>query len=114
MRISDWSSGGCSSQPGDAIAGAVVIGPRSPHRERLRDALSAQHEDLLWHEDAAALEAGARDFEPRVRRINETASSLARYLRSHPEIGSASCRERGGQYVEISGVAVELKKKNNT
>src|SRR3546814_16207832 len=28
-----------------------------------------------------------------------------------PEIGRASCRERGGQYVSISGVAVSLQKK---
>src|SRR3546814_16683097 len=28
-----------------------------------------------------------------------------------PEIGRASCRERVGQYVSISGVAVSLKKK---
>src|SRR3546814_19470504 len=30
------------------------------------------------------------------------------------EIGSASRRERGGQYVEIQGVAVVLKKKNES
>src|SRR3546814_12033411 len=31
----------------------------------------------------------------------------------HAEIGRASCRERVWQYVEISVVAVSLKKKNN-
>src|SRR3546814_19693521 len=36
-------------------------------------------------------------------------------VRSNPlEIGRASCRERVCQYVEISGVAVSLKKKKET
>src|SRR3546814_19432698 len=37
----------------------------------------------------------------------------AGYLRRPPEIGRASCRERGCQYVEISVVAVSLKKNTN-
>src|SRR3546814_13930407 len=32
----------------------------------------------------------------------------------HPEIGRAECRERGGQYVELSEVAVSLKHKTDT
>src|SRR3546814_13420201 len=39
---------------------------------------------------------------------------VAPQVRDPFEIGRASCRERVCQYVSISGVAVSLKKKNNT
>src|SRR3546814_18354645 len=46
----------------------------------------------------------------RVHMSDETAKLLDTEIRGLVEIGRASCRERVGQYVSISGVAVSIKK----
>src|SRR3546814_13605787 len=43
--------------------------------------------------------------------IGAVEAGIDKAFRRSPQIGSASCRERGWQYVEISVVAVSLKKK---
>src|SRR3546814_19321212 len=108
MRISDWSSDVCSSDLADGLrihfteqcrelAGFEVdrcgIGPHAEHTEniiRIRHAVAV--------EDFAAIDAVHPLAKPR----------------RHGEIGRASCRERGGQYVEILVVAVSLIKKKQT
>lgn len=88
---------------GDVIAGAAVLNPRSPHYAALSRLFRTQHENLLWHEDAEALELRSRDFAARVRQINGTAEILAEYLRSHPAIGHVWYPkfDRGGGYEPI-------------
>lgn len=74
------------SGEGDVLAGALIVNPAAPQATALRALLAETREDLLWAEDAVALELRSRDFEERVRRINETASTVAGYLGAHPAI----------------------------
>src|SRR3546814_19777962 len=101
MRISDWSSDVCSSDLLQHRARVLLGGVRlhvllllehrveeAPGRERVGRGRLEQMED----QPAARL----RERDPQ---------------RARREIGRESCRESGGQYVEISVVAVQLKKK---
>src|SRR3546814_18954556 len=87
MRISDWSSDVCSSD----LVSSKLARRASPAffrtSKRCRD---------------AAHRRGKADRHQTSRHID---------LRRQREIGRASCRERVCQYVEISVVAVSLKKK---
>jgi cystathionine gamma-synthase len=71
---------------GDAMGGALICNPRSPLYPELKPIISAQHEELLWGEDAAVLDAQARGFPERMRRHNQSGLWLAERLRSHPAI----------------------------
>src|SRR3546814_16636384 len=107
MRISDWSSDVCSS---DLVAG--VVGATEVVGER--DALLAQRSQFgATLGDQGVLVDGwwrghlvGHGFESIV--WNAGAASDASFC----EIGSASCRGRVCQYVEILVVAVSFKKKN--
>src|SRR3546814_15867796 len=100
MRISDWSSDVCSSYLiGHIPALTLDFGLIAVELEQVRTD-TAQHAldqlRLIIHEqgdDAHQRRHGAADG-------------------VGGKIGRASCRERGCQYVEISVVAVSLKKKN--
>src|SRR3546814_16173492 len=113
MRISDWSSDVCSSDLEQvverlgAIAGndhriADVVLAEGPQRERLVVRIVFdQPNRLLEH--------------VRPRSEGEVEGGALAYLAGRPqapENGRAPCRERVCQYVEISVVAVSLKKKN--
>jgi cystathionine gamma-synthase len=74
------------SGAGDVMAGSLVINSRRPGADRLRDALTAEYEDLLDAEDAAVLERNSRDCVERVRRINQTAELLCDTLQTHPAV----------------------------
>src|SRR3546814_16508858 len=96
MRISDWSSDVCSSdlpRPARPSRSASLIGVAAPAmRERARhggDHVERGEDDA----DADRLVGPA--------------------LRARDQIGRASCRESVCQYVEISGVAVSLQKKQH-
>src|SRR3546814_17770977 len=104
MRISDWSSDVCSSDLGAAVpyvharpdlpvatAPAPTTGPMA-RRERF---------------DGPALPL---DW----MMLRNPAGHWYRLGGGATQSGRASCRERGGQYVEISVVAVSLKKKITT
>ncbi|RPI08971.1 MAG: PLP-dependent transferase, partial [Zetaproteobacteria bacterium] len=69
---------------GDAMGGALILNPRSPLYRDLKPRAQAQHEDLLWGEDAAVLDAHARTFRDRVDRHNRNGLLIAERLRSHP------------------------------
>ncbi|MFQ5973268.1 MAG: PLP-dependent transferase, partial [Alphaproteobacteria bacterium] len=71
---------------GDVLGGALLVSPRSPHGERLRDRLAREHEELLWWSDAVVLEERSRDFVDRMRRTNKNAEALSERLRAHPRI----------------------------
>jgi len=74
------------SGAGNVMAGSLVINSRRPGAGRLRDALTAEYEDLLDAEDAAVLERNSRDCVERVRRINQTADRLCDTLQTHPAV----------------------------
>jgi len=71
---------------GDAMGGALICNPRSPLYHELKPLIQAQHEELLWPEDAAVLTKHARSFPDRMRRHNETGLLIAERLRRHPAV----------------------------
>lgn len=71
---------------GDAMGGALICNPRSPLYRELKAFISAQHEELLWPEDAAVLTTQAADFPRRMALHNRNGLQLAERLRLHPAI----------------------------
>ena len=71
---------------GDAMGGALVCNPRSPHYRELKGILDSLHEDLLWDEDAVHLVSLARGFPERMRGHNEGGLYLAERLREHAAV----------------------------
>src|SRR3546814_12872974 len=102
MRISDWSSDVCSSDL-DFLAFTI---------SDLGNAALGQGYIPSYLGQAAVEEWRAIHK----KGLNKTPDEIEAYLRkwnalSPEQIGRASCRERVGQYVEVSVVAVSLKKK---
>src|SRR3546814_17562904 len=95
MRISDWSSDVCSSDL--ATAGRTAAGRQAPPYPLGRAAAPRAAARRLR-------ETGA-SYRPAAVDIVDLAGRIGR------QIGRASCRERGCQYVEISVVDVSFKKK---
>src|SRR3546814_17444895 len=104
MRISDWSSDVCSSDLFIAIATAgnlsVTQSTLSKMEEGISNPETGEHE-TLW-------------TVPSVFRAVQLVGRILRETRDEvtSEIGRASGRERGCQFVYISVVAGPLKKKN--
>lgn len=71
---------------GNAMGGALICNPRSPLYHELKPLVSAQHEELLWGEDAVVLDAQARGFPERMKRHNQNGLLLAERLREHPAV----------------------------
>lgn len=71
---------------GDTMGGALICNPRSPLYATLKTFAQAQHEELLWGEDAAVLEAQARTFPDRMRQHNRNGLLLAERLRQHDQV----------------------------
>jgi cystathionine gamma-synthase len=71
---------------GDVMGGALICNPRSPFYAALKPIVAAQHEELLWIEDAVVLERQARGFPERMRRHNANGLFIAERLRAHPSI----------------------------
>lgn len=74
------------SGTGDAMAGALILNPASPYVEKLQSWLKRQYEDVLFAEDAIVIEKNSRDFESRMKRINETAEALCAALKKHTAV----------------------------
>src|SRR3546814_13787776 len=114
MRMSDWSSDVCSS---DLIvvaeAGGMAGGPVRVEAIHLADVVIAGK--LVQQGDIIGLALVADFLEMgEVGRVAvaETAPQFAA-AGAQQEIGSASCRERVCQYVEICGDVGSLKKKKD-
>ena len=71
---------------GEAMGGALICNPKSPFYAELKGFVQADHEELLWGEDAAVIEEQARGFPERMRRHNANGRLLAERLRGHPEV----------------------------
>src|SRR3546814_20417418 len=98
MRISDWSSDVCSS---DLHRAGIVAPDFAMH---FGWPIGCEPSIAVGdHRAPRRTGAGAGHFEA------DLEDSARRQPKS--KIGRASCRERVCQYVEISGVAVSLKKK---
>jgi len=70
----------------DAMGGALICNPRSPLYAEIKPIVSAQHEELLWGEDAVVLDAQTRGFPERMTRHNRNGLLLAERLRRHPAV----------------------------
>lgn len=70
----------------EAMGGALICNPRSPFYAELRSILDAQHEELLWGEDARVLGEQAKGFPERMRQHNANGLAFAERLRKHPAI----------------------------
>jgi cystathionine gamma-synthase len=71
---------------GEAMGGALICNPHSPLYRELKAIVRAQHEELLWPDDAAVIDAQAKGFPERMARHNLGGVWLAERLRSHPAI----------------------------
>ena len=70
----------------DAMGGALICNPKSPLYAELKPIVQAQHEELLWGEDAAVLDEHARGFPARMVEHNRNGLLVAERLRSHPAV----------------------------
>jgi cystathionine gamma-synthase len=70
----------------DAMGGALICNPKSPLYDELKSIARAQHEELLWSEDARVLDDQARSFPERMKRHNENGLYIAERLRRHPAV----------------------------
>ncbi|MDD2850910.1 MAG: PLP-dependent transferase [Desulfuromonadaceae bacterium] len=71
---------------GDAMGGALICNPRSPYHAELKTIAAAQHEELLWIEDAVILETQVKRFPERMRIHNRNGKIIAERLHAHPLI----------------------------
>lgn len=71
---------------GEAMGGALICHPGSPLYSKLKPIVKAQHEELLWGEDAEVLDSQARTFPERMRQHNRNGLLIAERLRAHPAI----------------------------
>jgi cystathionine gamma-synthase len=71
---------------GDVMGGALICNPRSPLYHELKPIVAAQHEELLWGEDAAILVSRIRGFTERMKRHNQNGLLIAERLREHPAV----------------------------
>lgn len=71
---------------GDVMGGALICNPRSALHAELKALVRAQHEELLWGEDAAVLGRCLGDFAERMQRHNAHGLFIAERLRQHPAI----------------------------
>ena len=71
---------------GDAMGGALICNPKSPLYSELKHIVQAQHEELLWPQDAAVLARHASTFPQRMRKHNQAGCLIAERLREHPAI----------------------------
>ena len=70
----------------EAMGGALICNPRSPYYRELHALAQAQHEELLWGEDARVLDREARDFPRRMALHNRNGLIIAERLRAHPGV----------------------------
>src|SRR3546814_11327231 len=101
MRISDWSSDVCSSDLNKVINDQVIDAMAALPREQF---VPKAYRGVAYMDEDVAVASGRFLMEPLVlARLRQEAALQ--------QIGRASGRDRVCQYVEISVVAVFLKKK---
>lgn len=71
---------------GDAMGGAVICNPRSPYYTQLRALIEADHEELLWGDEARVLDAQTRGFRDRMPQHNTHGLMVAEKLRRHSAV----------------------------
>src|SRR3546814_11195847 len=116
MRISDWSSDVCSSDPrfGELRAmGRVTLRPRAVNWKIVGDNYADALHVAVAHPGLRRLMGAGYRVEAAAHADRMRAQILRRPSANLSEIGRALCRARGSQEVKISGVDVSLKKKKH-
>jgi cystathionine gamma-synthase len=70
----------------DVMGGALICNPRSPLYDEIKGIAIAQHQELLWPDDAVVLDRQARGFPERMRQHNRNGLIIAERLKKHPAI----------------------------
>src|SRR3546814_12816511 len=110
MRISDWSSDVCSSDLANPDAGTLADREHREHRYTVRDLLADHHirtySDVRHYasQGDSRLEILANETDPATSAAFNEQDSLEA-LKTLDEIGRATGREKGCQYVMNSGGA---------
>ncbi len=68
------------SSVGDVMGGSLVINPRSVTGRELAAGIDADYEDLLWDDDALALEKNSRNFADRMAALTANTQNLVKTL----------------------------------
>ncbi len=92
------------SGAGDVAAGCVILNPRSPFFQFLKESLPSEESAApLFARDAAALELNSRHFEERVRATDENAADLVEWLQEREEVESIwyPDRDRNGYFDQV-------------
>src|SRR3546814_11039918 len=87
-----------------------LVGSQQSRRRTMLDALFEQDEIFCLAVELIDLELVCKDGQIPFQKIDEDLLTRPEHRPQRAEIGRASCRERVCQYVEISVVAVSLKK----
>jgi len=76
---------------GDAnvMGGSLVLNPQGRHYRTLKDHLSSAYEDMYYGEDALYMERNSRDFQRRIRVIDENTETVCDLLESRSRTGGA-------------------------
>src|SRR5436305_50140 len=76
----------CKQSSSELRGGEPICNPKSPFYDELKAIVRAQHEELLWVEDARVLDLQARSFPERMKQHNRNGLLIAERLRGHPAI----------------------------
>ncbi len=74
------------SGSGDVTGGALVVNSKSRFLQMFARVFRENFEDLLWGEDAVALEEESRDFPERIRKIEATTAAVVEALQGNPQV----------------------------
>src|SRR3546814_12577073 len=114
MRISDWSSDVCSSDLSSSFTGArrgedTAISQAQQNCSRLISSRQAKKRSYSVQRPRIPATSSVSLVRSNAQSLDATISSIRSSGFAGVQIGGASCRDRGSQYVEILVVSVKLK-----
>ncbi|KAG6856122.1 hypothetical protein H0H87_007277 [Tephrocybe sp. NHM501043] len=74
----------------NVMGGGLVLNPRRKHYAALKVYLNANFEDLYYDGDAIYMERNSRDFEKRIKTIDNNTSAVCEFLRSRSVAGGVA------------------------
>jgi cystathionine gamma-synthase len=74
-----------AASEGDVIMGAVVVNPQSPYATDFKRQLPGRLEPV-YTRDVGRLAAQIGDYEAVIKRVNQTAPAVVKFLRQHPRV----------------------------
>lgn len=74
------------SGAGDVAAGALILNRDKPGYARIRAAVEAEFEDILFDEDAVVLERNSRDYADRAAVINANSQAVCDFFAAHQKV----------------------------